>query len=276
MYGKGEVANSGDMMTLNHAPIPARDASLSSIRLVTWNVDRPRTGSIARNAIVNAKLCEIDADILVLTETHASIRPGSGFDSCATEIHADNQWRYLNNPHTSGENCTTIWSRWPVIRQVPTADPIHGVCVEINTPYGALFVYGSIITWHADKGSDGTAKNWTEHYKAIEWHGRDWSKLRGMRPLCAAGDFNTTLDGTYYGTKNGRDLLRTALIDGDLICITQALPLTIDHICLSPDWANRVEHCFIWQAYTPAGRTISDHYGVGIDIRVPGAPYGNV
>src|SRR4051812_35961702 len=117
MCGKGEVADSGDMMTLNHAPIPARDASISSIRLVTWNVERPRAGSISRNAIINAKLREIDADILVLTETHASIQPDSAFDSRATEISADNQWRCLNNPHTSGENCTTIWSRWPIIRQ---------------------------------------------------------------------------------------------------------------------------------------------------------------
>jgi len=261
------------MMTLDHAPIPTRDAALPSIRLVTWNVERPRTGSIARNTIVNAKLCEIDADIVVLTETHASIRPDSRFDSRATDIHADNQWRYLNNPHTSGENCTTIWSRWPIIHQPETFDATHAICVEISTPFGALIVYGSIITWHADKGSDGAAKNWTEHHKAIEWHGRDWSKLR---PFCAAGDFNTTLDGTYYGTKQGRDLLRTALIDGDLVCVTQALPLTIDHICLSRDWANQVEHCFMWQAYNPAGRAISDHPGVGVDIRIPGAPYGNV
>jgi len=260
-------------MTLDHAPIPARDAALPSIRLVTWNVERPRTGSIARNAIVNAKLREIDADIVVLTETHARIQPDFGFDSRATEIRADNQWRYLNNPHTLGENCTTIWSRWPITRQVATFDATHAVCVEISTPYGALFVYGSIITWHADKGSDGIAKNWTEHYKAIEWHGRDWSKLR---PFCAAGDFNTTLDDTYYGTKCGRDRLRTALINADLVCVTQALPLTIDHICLSRDWANQVDQRFTWQAYNPAGRAISDHHGVGVDIRIPGAPYGNV
>lgn len=258
-------------MELNDTPIPARTRSPHSIRIVTWNVERPRTGSLTRNAIINAKLREVDPDIAILTETHCHIQLDTTFHSCATAISAENQWRYLNNPHTPGEHCCIIWSRWPIARTLPTADPDHAVCAEISTPGGPLLVYGSIITWHADKGSDGTAHNWTEHHKAIEWHGRDWARLGGGLPLCAAGDFNTTLDGTYYGTRHGRDLLRAALSESDLVCVTERLPQTIDHICLSRPWADLVERCFRWQAYGARERPISDHYGVGVDLWLPGA-----
>jgi endonuclease/exonuclease/phosphatase family metal-dependent hydrolase len=256
--------------------VPARLSTPGSVRIVTWNLERPRARSVAKNQMLHQKLREIDADIYVLTETHEAIRPGLTYHGQATSVSAHNQWRYLNNPHTPGENCTTIWSRWPIVRHEETFDSTHAVCVEIATPVGPLMVYGTIITWHADRGADGTSRNWAEHHKSITAHATDWATMRGDIPLCVAGDFNTTLDGTYYGTREGRTLLNNALQAANLGCVTGSLPQTIDHICLSTRWARQVQQHFTWQAYTERGRPVSDHHGVGVDLDIPGDGHAHV
>lgn len=229
-----------------------------SLRIATWNIERPRLRGWKKNPIICQQLYEINADIWILTETNSAINPGT----CYSEV-ASSPASY----HTPGENGSTIWSRYPIRKTFPTFNPSMAVCAEILLPMGSWLVYGTIITYANDKGPTGTAKKWQEHYKSITSHGQDWAKLNQGLPLCVAGDFNQTLSGsTGYGTRQGREMLSQELQRNNLVRVTDKIQFNIDHICLSPDWAKRVNQVDTWQGFTPDGKPVSDHHGVYVDL----------
>jgi hypothetical protein len=230
-----------------------------SLTIATWNLERPKLRGWKKNPIICQQLDEIDADIWILTETNSAINPGTCYSEIATSP--------ISEYHNSGENCSTIWSRYPIGRTFPTFDPSIAVCAEILSPLGLFLVYGTIITWANDKGPTGKSKKWQEHYKSIESHAQDWAKLNQGLPFCVAGDFNQTLSGlTGYGTHLGRKMLSEALQKNNLVCVTDKIQFNIDHICLSKDWAKRVNQVNTWQGFTPEGKPISDHQGVYVDL----------
>jgi endonuclease/exonuclease/phosphatase family metal-dependent hydrolase len=241
---------------------------MATIRIATWNLERPKAKGWRRNPLLLAKLREIDADMWVLTETNAAISLVPAYKQHASQSDAPGCWTYLNHRHNEGENATTIWSRYEIMATHATVDDSIAVCVDVNSPLGIMRVYGTILTWHADRGPDGTSPNWHEHYRAIQQQGADWAKLASPYPFVVAGDFNTTLrDERYYGTKKGRELLRERLHAAQLYCATSELPQTIDHVCVPKVWADRIVNVECWQGTTPEGKPLSDHHGVIVTIR---------
>jgi hypothetical protein len=231
------------------------------LKIATWNLRRPSPNSLKRNPVILQQLSEINADIWVLTETNAVITPGDTYFGVASTAQGELPYR------SKGENLTTIWSRWAIKKQYTTFAEAIAVCSEIHTPFGDLVVYGTVLPWHADKGPEGTAKNWEEQYKSIPLHGDDWLKLNLAENFCVAGDFNTTLQGPmYYGTKKGRGLLNLELERNKLVCVTDKLKDNIDHICLSTLWSTKVTNVQNWQAFTEAGIAVSDHNGTSIEL----------
>ena len=100
------------------------------MRIATWNVERP-TGREpeqieALHARMRAVNAEEEVDVWILTETHSCISPGNGFQ-CRATTPITGPERYAE-----GENRTTIWSRLPIRRSVPTHDPETAVCAEIE------------------------------------------------------------------------------------------------------------------------------------------------
>ncbi|MGB0849551.1 MAG: endonuclease/exonuclease/phosphatase family protein [Thiolinea sp.] len=232
---------------------------MTSLRIGTWNVERPSVRGWKRplrNPVIMEQIRSVNADIWVLTETHEVIIPGEDYASAST----------LQSPHyPEGERSATIWSRYPIIRQLETFDPYTAVCVEIKSPIGNLLVYGSIITYANDKGSKGNARMWEEHYKSILAHEADWGKLRTENlPICCAGDFNETLnDSRWYGTKKGRRMLEQALQTNHLECLTK--DYRIDHICISQDWVSATD-IFQWEPPLFSDKPVSDHWGYHCDL----------
>lgn len=49
----------------------------SSLRIATWNIERPKLNGWKRNPKIAEKIREIDADVWILTETNAAIVPTS-------------------------------------------------------------------------------------------------------------------------------------------------------------------------------------------------------
>jgi endonuclease/exonuclease/phosphatase family metal-dependent hydrolase len=232
---------------------------MTKLRIGTWNVERPSSRGWKRplrNSVIMEQLRSVDADIWILTETHQVITPGDEFTSISS---------LQTDYHSEGESIATIWSRYPIVRQFETFDPFCAVCAEIQTPAGNLIVYGSIITYAHDKGSDGNSRLWEEHYKSIQAHDMDWAKLKQKNiPLCVAGDFNETLnDSGWYGTKTGRQMLQQALEHNQLDCLTSAY--RIDHICISRGWAAK-SSVFQWDAPMFSGKPVSDHWGYHCDL----------
>ncbi|MBK6357132.1 MAG: endonuclease/exonuclease/phosphatase family protein [Betaproteobacteria bacterium] len=240
---------------------------MTSIRVATWNLKRPKRNGWQRNANIQAKLREINADIWVLTETNAVIIPTSnqypeaGYVSVASLPSKD---------HQLGESFSTIWSRWGITRTIPTFDSEMAVCAETITPLGPMIVYGTIITYANDKGPRGTSTRWKEHQKAIKAQGTDWLELRTQFPdhlLCVAGDFNQNLDGTdWYSEAESDQLLARALEAASLRCVTSQdmrkdfnlSRANIDHICISGAAETIVAP---WE-----GESMSDHNGVAVII----------
>ena len=166
-----------------------------------------------------------------------------------------------------------------------TSTEQRATCVILDTPYGDIVVYGTVIPYHAAKWPYGTPRKCDVHYAAIATQGADWLRLRREFPassFCVAGDFNQTRFGRYtYGTKWGRKLLDLALKENRLVGITQLdfpaakqldrdkqvlLAKNIDHICLDKRMAAKVAGIGIWPGKTAEGKYLSDHSGVFVDI----------
>ena len=243
---------------------------MANLRIATWNLERPKPNAHSTNLRRIEKIGEINADIWVLTETSSAISL-DGYVSLASE----SQPRY----HSTGESFATIWTRWPIRRQLPTFDPFFSVCAEVESSAGPMIVYGTIITYANDRGPDGTARRWEEHRKSIGLHGADWLRLRQEFPnhlLCVAGDFNQSRDGSgWYEDAESVKMLSVAFDASDLQCVTEAdmrasgqlkSRASIDHICLSKSVAVQGVTVGAWEGTTTDGCKMSDHNGIVIDV----------
>ncbi len=241
---------------------------MSKLRIATWNLERPTENGHLRNVRRIKKIREIDADLWVLTETHAAITL-DGYTSLASQS--------LPGYHANGESFATILSRWPIRRAVSTLDPYFTVCADVDSPAGPMLVFGTIITYANDRGQDGKSRRWEEHRKSIESHAADWRRLRKDFPdhlFCVAGDFNQSRDGSgWYEDAESLKKLSSALDQSSLQCVTELdmranglSRATVDHICLSRSLASGVHTIGAWEGTTEDGGRMSDHNGVFIDI----------
>lgn len=246
------------------------------LRIATWNLERPRIGSVRRVPGLHARLASVGADVWVLTETNVE-----AIDLSATHPHVMHT-RPVPGLHARGERWTAIHSRWP-LEHVPARDPDVSVCARVATPIGPLLVYGTVLPYHADGVVTRGARTWTEFHRVIPLERAAWARLRTEFPaegLCLAGDLNQSLDGRrwqgreWYGTRATRAALGSALADCGLTCVTAhdlvasghlTTRSSIDHICLDRALAGMVRAVGAWEAGEGDGERLSDHNGVWAD-----------
>jgi endonuclease/exonuclease/phosphatase family metal-dependent hydrolase len=264
-----------------------RNSAGTQMRIATWNLERPKANGWKRNPLIQDKIREIDADIWILTETNAVIVPESKRDPLAGYVPLASVAGTLHSlgEYSRGENCTTIWSRYGIKRTIETFDRDTAVCAEIDTPLGLILVYGTILTYHGDKGPRNNSKSWVEHDKEIVRHGEDWEKIRHRvqrTPLIVAGDFNQTRDGSRaYCSPKGIALLDKELQRNNLVSLTDedfgasnkltvspwsetGVRHNIDHICVTAEHFE-VQHIGAWDHFTSTQK-LSDHNGVFVDL----------
>jgi endonuclease/exonuclease/phosphatase family metal-dependent hydrolase len=239
-------------------------------RIATWNLERPKVSGWTKNQHRLNQIQKINADIWVLTETHKAIQL-QNYQSVGSQT--------FEGYHEIGERLSTIWSRWKVLSQISTFDPRWAVCTEIDSPFGNLIVYGTVLPYANDKGVSGTSKRWEEHRRSIQYHHEDWLRIRQQypnHPICIAGDFNQSRDQSgWYEDKQSVDMLSAALEDLSLACLTEKdfqekglSRSTVDHICLSKTLEPQVLEVDVWEGTTPEGKRMSDHNGIFVDLRV--------
>lgn len=251
--------------------VTLRIHSLSIMRIATWNLERPDPADVDVNHARMEKIRDVGADLWILTETHEVID--------LSETHHGAATTPSSRKPRPGEACATVWSRWPILRRIDTSDPSEAVCVEVAHTDGPLLVYGSIIAYAGYKGPDGNSPMWAQHYRFIEWHGRDWKRLRAEFPehrVITGGDYNQNRDGArWYGTNKGRRLLSSALLDAGLKCVTEEDFVesgklqnrhTVDHLCMDETLASRVVGVDVWERVSANGVRLSDHCGVLVDL----------
>ena len=236
--------------------------------VATWNLERPRQNS-RRNALRIQKLLSLNADILILTETHRVIDLGPGYRAVTTAPSP-------RKPR-KGEAVAAIWyrtDRYTLLQQLETSDVREAACIQLGSPNGNLLVYASIIPYHGYKGPNGSSGAWVEHERAIGWHGADWASIRRSFPnhlFVAGGDYNQARDGVGgYGTEKVRGLLSEALSKASLTCVTEEDFVavgklrdrhSVDHICCCQNLAERPLWVDAWEG-TADGVRLSDHNGV--------------
>ncbi len=146
------------------------------MKIATWNLERPVDLADKRVELIRQRIDQINADIWILTETNNKLRPGEQYHGLASTL--------IEDTHKPNECRTAVWSRFPIISQVPTFDSKTAVCLEIDSPKGLMLVYGTIIPyggagtkygyWFNGQRCNGT-KSWQLHYESIEVHQVDGS-----------------------------------------------------------------------------------------------------
>lgn len=219
------------------------------MRIATWNIERLKHN---RKLDEITEACNlIGADILVLTETDARVRPEFSFDyhtPCLAQIQPEY--------YKPTENRVSVYTRYPCIRQHPTYDRYTALCVELETEKGALLVYGTIMGIYGNRH-----KNFKEHLPCqIE----DFRRLSADgHNLCIAGDFNQSFSDNYYYTKAGRDMLLDCFDGLGIRILTAGQTWCIDHIALSEHFTDMTSvQINEWNL----DKRLSDHKGIVVAI----------
>lgn len=220
----------------------------TQMKILTWNIERPKKA----NQLIIDKLTEYDADIIILTETNAIINPGKEYSSIATETLTKG---HDNIDYQTGENRTTIWSKYKISTQHKTYDNYTSVCAQIENPKGPLIVYATIIGVFGGIG---------ERFKSdLEHQLLDFENLSTESSLCIVGDLNVTFSGRVYPSHDARNKLNAAFEKLNLKNLTSEIENNVDHIVLSKDFIeNKKVTIETWNH----DKLLSDHIGICITI----------
>lgn len=218
----------------------------------------------------------INADIWVLTESHAKVAPGEGYRCISQSGRAD--------ANDADESWVSVWSRMGGI-PVSTMDRDRTAAAEFSFGRSrTLVVFGTVLPWLGSTWRGVAAAKGAAFSASLAQQALDWERIRGEDPrreLCVAGDFNQDLlaVGHYYGSKAGRAAVRSALDTATLSCPTSApsdavhrhtagQAAGIDHICISEGLRTANGSACVWPAPNARGATLSDHFGVCITVAV--------
>ena len=218
------------------------------MKILTWNLERPKKF----DELVLAKISEFNADILILTETNSLINPGKEYSFVETKI-LEKGFDGIN--YQSGENRTTIWTKFKINKQYKTSDEFTNVCAEIETPNGLLRIYGTIIGVFGGIG---------ERFKLdLENQLSDFENLCAENFFCIGGDFNVTFSGRAYPSHEARNKLNSTFEKLNLKNLTSEILNNVDHIVLSKKF---VENKKIIIETWNHDKKLSDHIGICITL----------
>ena len=213
------------------------------MKIATWNLERLIK---RKKQLVLDKLAEINADILVLTETNSIIQLENytciSTDSLPTEFD--------NIKYADGENRVSILTKYKATTLHTTFDSFTTVCTDIETPFGLLTVYGSIIGVFANRQP--------RFDNDLNGQIKDFEKIFPGRQVCFAGDLNVTFSGRPYPSNKARQILLDSFDKFGLTNTTANIVDTVDHIVLSNNFLEN-KHLEIETLNTD--KKLSDHVG---------------
>lgn len=213
------------------------------MRIVTWNLERLIK---RKNQLVLEKLADINADILVLTETNSIIQLDN-YTCIQTETLPTN---FDNIKYADGENRVSILTKYKTTTRHTTFDSFTTVCTDIETPFGLLTVYGSIIGVFANRQP--------RFDNDLNGQLADFEKIFPGMQVCFAGDLNVTFTGRPWPSNKARQTLVEAFDKFGLINTTANIADTVDHIVLSKDFLkNKHLEIETWNT----DKKLSDHVG---------------
>lgn len=213
------------------------------MRVATWNLERLNK---KKNQLILDKLVNINADILVLTETNSIIQLDN-YTCISTDLLPT---EFDNIKYKDGENRVSILTKYRTTTQHKTFDRFTTVCIDIETPFGILTVYGSIV---------GVFGNRQPRFdNDLNGQLADFKKIFPGRQVCFAGDLNVTFSGLPWPSNKTRQTLVDAFKNYGLTNTTANIVDTVDHIVLSNNLLEK-KHLKIdtWNV----DKKLSDHVG---------------
>jgi len=221
------------------------------MKIATWNIERPAHNG-KKNKAITEYLKKLNADILVLTETNEFINLGTDYELFHTEIFSADFYK-------PGDRQVTIFSKYPIVRHISTFRADTSLCLELNTPYGNLIVYGTII---------GNFGNGGDQFKLdLEKQLIDFETIGKAQSICIIGDLNISFSDNTYFTKEGREKLRISFEQLGMKIMTEHITQNIDHIVLTKAFTeNKKIMNGFWNDTENKVTRLSDHKGVFLEI----------
>ncbi|MFA9215256.1 MAG: endonuclease/exonuclease/phosphatase family protein [Candidatus Methylacidiphilales bacterium] len=218
------------------------------MRIATWNLERLEK---RKNQHIINKLVDINADILVLTETNSIIQLDK-YHCISTDLLPT----YFDNiKYNIGENRVSILTKYKTKTQHKTFDSYTAICTDIETPFGLLTVYGSIIGVFANRQP--------RFNNDMNGQLADFEKIFPSRLVCFAGDLNVTFSGRPWPSNKARQTLLEAFKTFGMTNTTANIADTVDHIVLSNELLEN-KHLVIetWNE----DKKLSDHVGHSLTL----------
>lgn len=243
---------------------------MTRLRIATWNLERPASANARRTRAQLESIAEVDADVWVLTETRASYAmPAEYRHTRLAPSHPDRR-------EDEDERWVGIWSRIPLRDARIAASPwTAAALVEGN---GAQFtLYGTVLPWHAEKGTDGKARHWEVFGQELARQAEEWRAQSAAGPLCVIGDLNQTwsVGADRYGTKATRGALSDGVSKAELVVETEHSVedsrARVDHVLVSENLHKRSRGPTTWSRLNARNVRMSDHPCVAIDLDLPAA-----
>jgi len=219
------------------------------VKIITWNVERLQKN---KNDEIKAKLLEFDADIIVLTETSSILNLDTVYASISSEPLTHD---YEGIKYNKGENRVSIWSKYKFTKQYKTFDSFTSICTEIETEFGLLKVYGTIIGVFG-----GIGKRFEND---LTLHLKDFENLDANSLNCIIGDFNVSFSGYAYPSHYARTTLNNVFEKLKMENVTRNIPENVDHISISKAFIeNKKINIETWNE----DKKWSDHIGISLTI----------
>ncbi len=224
------------------------------MKIATWNVERLKHHRHLDRML--QEVSNVDADILVLTETDSRFCPDYPY-----YYHTPFLQEIKINSYRNTENRVSIFSKFRCIKQYKTYDAYTAICVELETDQDSLLVYGTIMGIWGNR----EASFQRDLAKQME----DIQRLSELnKPICVVGDYNLSFHDNYYFTRAGRDLIMNSFHNCGLDLLTQRIPMCIDHIAITKGFIGETISIEEWNK----DRILSDHKGIvveGVNLAKP-------
>ena len=194
---------------------------------------------------------KIDADILILTEYNSILELPFYEYKSTTEQLPEILYHYKET-----ERRVAIFSKFPIKKSFKTYDSQTSSCVELETNFGNLIVYGTVVGIIGNTDSDFKI----DLIKQTE----DINTISKFGNFCYAGDLNISFSDNYYFTKFGRETFLECFMLNKLTNLTESLSENIDHVVSTESFAIQFKsEISEWNI----NKKLSDHKGICIELK---------
>lgn len=218
------------------------------MKILTWNVERLKHSW----ENIRTTIETFNADIIVLTETSSKLQLNDTYKSIATKNLPEN---FDGIQYKNHENRTTICTKYNVIKKYKTQNEYTSVCSEIDTEFGTLKVFGTIIGVFGGKG---------ERFQIdLNMQILDFLTFDKNQSNCIIGDLNVMFSGYAYPSHHARNRLNATFDDLQMKNLTATIANNVDHIILSKSFLkNKTINVELFNA----DKKLSDHLGICVTI----------